>query len=162
MRSVTSVGVGMRAIVEVTTGGSLPIAMHPKIVANSSGPGGWVAFKYKSTADPIKRNTAMIAVGYADFSVCLGSQERKRDTPASKYPPVKSTAGFGVVIISERARLASLSPRHDQLLFFESDNVTQQNSVTHAHARVAKKTIYTSRSNTETNGPWGGDRKQPA
>ena len=51
--------------------------MHPKIVAKSNGPGGWDAFKYKSTADPIKRNTAMIAVGYGDFSVDLEWQDEK-------------------------------------------------------------------------------------
>ena len=49
--------------------GSLPIAMHPKIVAKSNGPGGRDALIYSSTADPIKRNTAMIAVGYSEFSV---------------------------------------------------------------------------------------------
>ena len=47
----------------------LPIAMHPKIVAKSNGPGGRDALIYSSTADPIKRNTAMIAVGYSEFSV---------------------------------------------------------------------------------------------
>jgi len=75
----------------------MSIAMHPKIVAKSNGPGGWDALRYNNTADPIKRNTAMMAVG-----------------PASRYPPVKIFVGSGVVIISERAKLASLIPRHDQ------------------------------------------------
>ena len=153
MESVTSERIGLSAMVEIITGGFIPIPMHPKIVAKRIGPGGWVAFTYKSTADPIKRNTAMIAVGWADFSIGLESQGGRGDTPASRYPPVKSTVGFGVVIISERARLASLIPRHDHLSFFESNDVTRQNSVTHAHDRVTKKTIYTSRSTTETNGP---------
>lgn len=54
-----------------TTGVSLPIPMHPKIVAKSNGPGGRDALIYSSTADPIKRNTAMMAEGYSQFSVYL-------------------------------------------------------------------------------------------
>jgi hypothetical protein len=41
----------------------VPIAMHPKIVAKSNGPGGWDALIYNSTAVPMKRNTAIIAEG---------------------------------------------------------------------------------------------------
>ena len=33
--------------------------------------------------------------------------------------------------------------------------------VTHAHVAVIKNTRYTSRSNTEINGPWGGERNAP-
>ena len=55
----------------VVLGVSVPTAMHPKIVAKSNGPGGLDALIYNSTADPIKRNTAMIAVGYSKFSTCL-------------------------------------------------------------------------------------------
>ena len=98
-----------------TTSAFLPTAMHPKIVAKSNGPGGWDALIYNRTADPIKRNTAMIAVGYSEFSVYLEVRDEKRGTPGSRYPPVKILVGSGVVIISERAKLASLIPRHDQL-----------------------------------------------
>lgn len=97
------------------TSAVLPTAMHPKIVAKSSGPGGWDALIYNKTADPMKRNTAMIAVGCSEFSVYLGVRDEERGTPGSRYPPVKILAGSGVVIISERAKLASLIPRHDQL-----------------------------------------------
>jgi hypothetical protein len=45
--------------------------MHPKIVAKSKGPGGLDALMYKRAADPIKRNTAMIEVGYSRFSIRL-------------------------------------------------------------------------------------------
>ena len=105
-----------------TASAFLPIAMHPKIVAKSNGPGGWAALIYNSTADPIKRNTAMIAVGYSEFSFYLEMRDEKRGTPASRYLPVKIFAGSGVVIISERAKLASLIPRHDQLSRFGSNN----------------------------------------
>ena len=55
-------------------GASVPIAMHPKIVAKSNGPGGLDALIYNSTADPIKRNTAMTAVGCSEFSIYLGAR----------------------------------------------------------------------------------------
>ena len=67
-------------------------------------------------------------------------------------------AGTGVVIISERAKLASLIPRHDQLSSSGSDRFIKQGSATHAHITVTKSTIYSSRSNTEINGPYGGER----
>ena len=89
--------------------------MHPKIVAKSNGPGGFDALIYNNTADPMKRNTAIMAVGYSKVSIYLGVQQEKENTPASRYPPVKIFVGTGVVIISERAKLASLIPRHDQL-----------------------------------------------
>lgn len=99
----------------VSVDASIPIAMHPKIVAKSNGPGGRDALIYNSTADPMKRNTAMIEVGCSKFSIYLEARHEKRDTPASRYPPVKIFLGSGVVMISERAKLASLIPRHDQL-----------------------------------------------
>jgi len=82
---------------------------------------------YNSAADPIKRNTAIIAVGYSEFSIDSELQYKKRDTPASRYPPLKIVAGSGLVIISERAKLASLIPRHDQLQSFGLDHSTWQN-----------------------------------
>lgn len=73
---------------------------------------------YNSTADPIKRKTAIMAVGCSKLSIYLQVRYEKRNTPASRYPPVKIFTGCGVVIISERAKLANLRPRHDQLSFF--------------------------------------------
>lgn len=96
-------------------GAFVPIAINPKSVAKSNGPGGYDALMYNNTADPIKRNTAMIALGCSKVSIYVEVQHEKRDTPASRYPPVKIIAGTGVLIISERAKLASLTPRHDQL-----------------------------------------------
>jgi len=134
-------------------GASVPTAMHPKIVAKSNGPGGLDALIYSNTADPIKRNTAMIAVGYSKFSMYLEARYEKRGTPASRYPPEKIFLGSGVVMISERARLASLMPRHDQLPHIWSDRSTRQSSVTHAQEIATKNVVYSSRSNTEMNGP---------
>jgi len=52
-------------------------------------------------------------------------------------------------------------PRHDQLPSFGLNDFTQDNSVTHAHDTVTKSTMYSSRSNTEMNGPCGGERNEP-
>jgi len=54
-----------------------------------------------------------------------------------------------------------LIPRHDQLPSFGLNDFTQDKSVTHAHDIVAKSTMYSSRSNTEMNGPCGGERNEP-
>lgn len=74
---------------------------------------------------------------------------------------MNSIAGCGVVIISERAKLASLIPRHDQLPSFGLNDLIQRNSGTHAQDTTTKTIIYTSRSNTEMNGPIGGERNEP-
>lgn len=47
----------------ISTKAFVPIAMHPKIVAKSKGPGGLDALIYNNTAVPIKRNIAIIAEG---------------------------------------------------------------------------------------------------
>lgn len=72
----------------VASGGFIPIAMHPKIVAKSNGPGGVDALIYNSTADPIKRNTAIIAVGYPKNQHLLSSARRK-----TKYPSLEISSG---------------------------------------------------------------------
>lgn len=161
MVSIMSVMNRFEFNVRVVLGASVPTAMTPKIVAKSNGPGGLDALIYNSTADPIKRNTAMIAVGCSKFSMCLEARYGKRGTPASRYPPEKIFLGFGVVMISERARLASLIPRHDQLPPIRSDRSTRQTSTTYAHDAATKNDVYSSRSNTEMNGPWGGERNAP-
>jgi hypothetical protein len=64
-------------------------------------------------------------------------------------------------MISERAKLANLMPRHDQLLTLRQILAAVRNLVTHAHDTVTKSTMYNSRSNTEMNGPWGVERNAP-
>jgi len=140
-------------ITTVVVGVSVPIAIHPKIVAKSNGPGGLDALIYSRTADPIKRNTAMTAVGCSKFNVYREVRYEKRGTPASRYPPEKIFLGSGVVMISERAKLASLMPRHDQLSPLGQIVLPEQSSVTHAQDAATKNTVYSSRSNTDMNGP---------
>lgn len=61
----------------ITHDAFIPIAIHPKIVAKSIGPGGKAALRYNNTAEPIKRNTAIIAVGYSKFSINLEVRHEK-------------------------------------------------------------------------------------
>ena len=64
-----------------TSNACVPTATQPKSVANCIGPGGLETLMYNRTADPMKRNTAKIAVGYSKFSTYVGVSTRNELPP---------------------------------------------------------------------------------
>lgn len=88
MVDIMSMMHGFELNARVTSGAFVPIAMHPKSVAKSNGPGGFDALMYSSTADPIKRNTAMIAVGWSKSQHLLWGTTRE-----TRYPSFEISSG---------------------------------------------------------------------